>query len=150
MLKEDDTNKALLGYNYMLEKKVFDKPLELGDKFEINNVPFEVVGFITEVGNPTDDSNLYITKEAFELLNPDSTDKYGFVLVSTAQGEDPEELADKIADKLRKRKDQKEGEEDFSVESFSDLLETFATFIDIINGILLLIALIHPKPLKFL
>ena len=141
-LKKDEQNKVLLGYNYQMPEKIFKKPLTLGETIEINGEDFDVVGFIEEVGNPADDSNVYVTEEAFESLYPDNKDKFGYVMASSDKSISPKDLAEKIEEKLRKRRDQKEGEEDFSVESFEDLLETFGTFIDVINGILILISLI--------
>lgn len=141
-LKKGELDKVLLGYNYHLPDKIFKKPLDLGEKVEINGHDFEVTGFIEEVGNPADDSNIYVTEEAFELLYPEKKDKFGYVMASAEKSISPSELADKIEEKFRKHRDQKEGEEDFTVESFEDLLETFGTFIDIINGILILIAFI--------
>jgi len=141
-LKTGELTKVMLGYNYLLPDKIFKKPLSVGEKVEINREEFEVIGFIEEVGNPADDANIYITEEAFEVLYPAKKDKFGYVMASADKSISPKDLAEKIEDKLRKRRDQKEGEEDFSVESFEDLLETFGSFIDIINGILILIAFI--------
>jgi len=141
-LKGGDLNKALLGYNYQFPEKIFKRGLELGDKIEINEVLFEIVGFVEEIGNPGDDSNVYLTEEAFVTLFPTTLDEYGFVMLSSDKSIDPEDLADKIEEKLRKHKGQKEGEEDFTVQSFADLMEMFGTFISVINGILILIALI--------
>jgi putative ABC transport system permease protein len=141
-LKKGELDRVLLGYNYQIPEKMFRKPIEVGEKVEINGMKFEVSGFVSEIGNPADDSNIYITEEAFEQLFPDNKDKFGYVMASADKTISPTDLAEKIEDKLRNRRDQKEGEEDFSVESFEDLLETFGTFIDIINGILILIAFI--------
>ena len=141
-LKKTDLGKVLVGYNYQFPDKVFKKGLDLGDTIEINDVPFEIVGFVSEIGNAQDDSNLYLVEDAFELLYPGIEDKYGFVMLSAEKGVDPEDLAEKVEEKLIKYKGIEEGEENFSVETFGDLLETFGTFIDIINGILILIALV--------
>jgi putative ABC transport system permease protein len=141
-LKKSDLSKVLVGYSYQFEDKVFKRDLELGDTIEVNDVPLEIVGFVSEIGNAQDDSNLYLTLDAFEILYPGIEDKYGFVMLSAEKGVDPEELADKVEEKLIKYKGIEEGEENFQVESFADLLETFGTFINIINGILILIALV--------
>lgn len=141
-LKKGELTKAMFGYNYQFPNKIFKKPLELGDKIEINGVRFEIVAFIEEIGNPQDDSNIYFVEEAYELLYPGKKDIFGYVMVGAEKTEDPEELAEKIEEKLRKRKGEKEGQETFSVASFADLLETFGTFINIINGVLILIALV--------
>ena len=141
-LKKGDMNKVVLGYNYLLEKRIFDKPLKIGDKVELNGEDFEVVGFYSEVGNPADDAQIYVTLEAFEELYPENAGQFSYVMLSAEKGVDTGELADKITDKLRKFKDQEEGEEDFFVQTFEDIIETFGSIITILNGILILIALI--------
>ena len=141
-LKKSDTNKAVLGYNYQFKEKIFKKAVRLGDKIEINGNSFEVVGFYDEVGNPQDDSNIFITNEAFEMSYPDRKDKFGFVILSSQRDARPSELAPKIEEKLRKHKGQNKGKEDFFVQTFEDALATFTTIINIINGMLVLIALV--------
>ena len=141
-LKKGDLNKAVLGYNYQFDDKIFEKGIELGDKISINGIPFEVIGFFGEVGNPQDDSNVFITNKAFEQLYPEKTDEYGFVILSSQNGVNPRDLGEKIKERLRKFKDQDEGKEDFFVQTFEDALATFTTVINVINGVLVLIALI--------
>ena len=141
-LKKGDDDKAVLGYNFQLEDKVFKKPIRLSDKIEINSKKFEVVGFHEEIGNPQDDTNVFVTKEAFESLYPDSKDKFGFIMISAQKGKPPSDLAATIEEKLRKHKNQDEGKEDFFVQTFEDALATFTTVINVINGMLILIALV--------
>jgi putative ABC transport system permease protein len=141
-IKKGDRFKVNLGYNYQIANKVFKNPVRLGDKIELNGEKFEVVGFFEEVGNPQDDSNVYVTLETFDLMYPNKEGKWGYVMIRSEKGEDPAALADKISEKLRKHKGQDEGKEDFFVQSFSDALETFGSVIDVINGVLVLIALI--------
>ncbi|MBI2650830.1 ABC transporter permease [Candidatus Woesearchaeota archaeon] len=141
-LKKEDVDKAVLGYNYQFDDKIFKKAVRLGDKIEINGNHYEVIGFYEEVGNPQDDTNVYITDKSFETLYPDSKDKFGFVMISAQKGVEPSELAERIEEKLRKSKDQEEGKEDFFVQTFEDALATFTTIINVINGMLVLIALV--------
>lgn len=141
-LKNGDAGKAVLGYNYQAKDKFFSNPVKLGDKIEINGNRFEVIGFYEEVGNPQDDTNIYITDKSFELLFPDSKDKFGFVMMSAQKGVIPSELAERVEERLRKFKDQEKGKEKFFVQTFEDALATFTTIINVINGMLILIAFI--------
>ena len=141
-LKKGDINKVVLGYNYMFEKKIFDRALKVGDKVELSGEPFEVVGFYSEIGNPGDDAQIYITLEAFEELYPETTGQFGYVLLSAEKGVNPSELAEKITDKLRKHRGEEEGKETFFVQSFEDIMEIFGSIIQVLNGVLVLIALI--------
>ena len=141
-LKEDEIDKIVLGYNYQIKDKIFKKPIGAGEKIEINGKQFEVVGFFKEIGNPQDDSNIYLIYRGMENLYPDVKDKFGWAMARADKNFNPEELADKIEDKLRKHKGQDKGKEDFYVQTFSDALATFSTIINVLNGILVLIALI--------
>ena len=140
-LKEGDNDKVVLGYNYQLDNRIFKRGLELGDKVEINGERFEIVGFYEEIGNPQDDSQIYFTSEVMKDLY-EKEDKFGFVVLIAGEGEDVQLLSEKIEDKFRKKRGQKEGEEDFYLMTFQDTLEIYGNVIGVINGVLVLIALI--------
>src|SRR3989344_494546 len=141
-LKKGDTDKAVLGYNYQIENKIFARALDVGDKIIINDAPVEIVGFYDEIGNPSDDANIYVTNDMMEQLYPDIKNRFGHAIMRADKGVDANELADRIQEKLRKFKNQEEGKEDFFVQTFSDVLATFGSIILVINGVLVLIALV--------
>ncbi|MFH0869834.1 MAG: ABC transporter permease [archaeon] len=141
-LKKGDIGKTVLGYNYQIDNKIFPRGLKTGDKVSIDGNELEVIGFYSLVGNPSDDANIYITKEQFELFYPEKKDKYSFVMVRSEPDISPKAVADKIKEKLRKHKGQDEGKEDFYVQTFDDAIQMFTNVLDIINAILVLIALI--------
>ncbi len=141
-LKKGDLDKVVLGHNYQIENKLFKKPIQLGEKVEINGRKFEVVGFFEEVGNPQDDSNAYFNYETFEDMFPDDKDEFGWAMIKANRNVDTGALADRIQERLRKHKGQEKGKEDFFVQTFDDALETFNNVINVLNGILVLIALI--------
>lgn len=141
-LKKGDVNKVALGHNYLVENRIFEKPLNVGDKVEINGEKFEVIGFYEEIGNPADDANIYTTFDGYESLFPDRKDKFAVVMMTAAPGVEPGKLSDKIKEKLRKYRGEDKGKETFSIQTFEDALEMFGTVIQILNGILVLIALI--------
>jgi putative ABC transport system permease protein len=141
-LKKSDTNKAVLGYNYLLDNKVFSKGLKTGDKISIDDVQFEIVGFYSAVGNPADDAQIYITSNIFEQLYPAKKEKYSMIMASTEQGIETKAMADKVTEKLRKHKGQEKGKENFYVQTFEDAIATFGTIINIISSVLVLIALV--------
>ncbi len=64
-LERGDTSKVVLGYNYLTEDRIFKRPYKLNDKIEINGEKFKIVGFLEEIGNPQDDSTIYLTEEGF-------------------------------------------------------------------------------------
>lgn len=138
-LKSGDKSKAVIGYNYQFDDKIFSKKLELGDKIFVNRIEFKIIGFYEEIGNSQDDSNMYITLGDAEALF-DTKDEYDFIYLRADKGVSPSELAERLTEKLRKEKGQKEGEETFFIQTFEELLETFGTVLIVINAILVLIA----------
>ncbi|MCM2324912.1 MAG: ABC transporter permease [Candidatus Woesearchaeota archaeon] len=141
-LKQGELGKITVGYNYQFEDKIFSRALKLGDKLMINEIPFEIVGFLTEVGNPEDDANIYMTDQAFESLFPEMKDRFTVVIAKAESTQNPEDLAEKVSEKLRKFNGQEKGKENFEVQTFADAVKTFTTVIGVINGVLILIALI--------
>jgi putative ABC transport system permease protein len=78
----------------------------------------------------------------FEQLYPDKKDKYSMVMASTDPNLKTKDVADKVTEKLRKFKGQEKGKESFFVQTFEDAIATFETIMNIINGVLVLIALV--------
>ncbi|MBW2975857.1 ABC transporter permease [Candidatus Woesearchaeota archaeon] len=138
-IKKGDTNKVALGYNYRVADKIFSKPLKVGDNIFIKGKSFDIVGFYEEIGNPNDDANVYMTNDAMKELF-DVEDEYDYIFIGAEKGVNPTELAERLEEKLRKKKGQKEGEEDFYVQSFEQLMETFGTILLVLNTILVIIA----------
>jgi len=138
-LKTGDKNKVTVGYNYLFADKIFSKPLKLGDNIFIKGKSFDIIGFYEEIGNPGDDSNVYMTNDVMKELF-DIGDEYAMVYIRAEKGVVPTELAERLEEKLRKKKGQKEGEEDFYIQSFEQLMETFGTILLVLNSILVIIA----------
>jgi putative ABC transport system permease protein len=139
-LKKGDVLKATAGYSNSVPNRMFKKAVSIGDKVEINDVEVEVVGFYEEIGSPTDDAQYYISLEGFKEIF--EMEEFEYLYVRASPDQDPSELADRIKEKVRKRRGQKEGQEDFTVQTYEDVMETFTNVINILNGVLVLIALI--------
>ncbi len=139
-LKKGDVLKVAMGYNYLIPNKAFKKAISVGDKIEINDVKVEIVGFYEEIGNPADDVNIYISLEGYKEIF--ETENYFYILLRSSPDQNPTELADRIKEKFRKYRGQKKGEEDFFVQSFEEMMETYGIVINVLVGVLVLIALI--------
>src|SRR3989344_3542142 len=87
-------NDAMFGHNYQLKSKVFDKEIRPGDKVLLNGNKTGVMGFYHPLGNPIDDSNVYMGLEAFEkLFDPSS---FQFILVRSKPGYEPAKVAESM------------------------------------------------------
>jgi putative ABC transport system permease protein len=144
-LKKSDSGKVTLGYNYLLKNKIFPKSYSLNSKINVQGVDLRIVGFYEKVGNPQDDSNIYITNDfADAILGEIGSDvelPYGMI-IARAEKDIVDEVGDRVKEKLRRHRDLDKGKEDFSVQSYADLLESFTVVLNIIIGFILLIAFI--------
>ena len=139
-LQPNEKGVAVLGYNYLLENKIFEKPIELNDYITINNERVRVIGFFEAVGNPTDDSQVYVTNDYFLDLFPEK-DTYAQI-VARVDVSNIDKAIENVERGLRKHRDLEKGKEDFFVQSFEDFIESFAGAINIIIGFIILIAFI--------
>lgn len=140
-LDDNDEGRALLGYNYQIPDKIFPKGYEVGDKIEVQGQKVRIVGFLESVGNPQDDSNIYIIDDFVDDLYPDDEQSYGMIL-ARVDTRDIEAVAERIEKNLRKSRGQEEGKEDFHVQSYESLLESFTSVLNMVVGFIILIALI--------
>jgi putative ABC transport system permease protein len=140
-LKKGDYGKVLLGYNYLLDDLIFSKGYELGDKIEVMGEDMEIVGFLESIGNPQDDSQIYVTNDYLETLFPDEELSYGMI-IARVDINNIDSIVERIEKDLRKYRDQEEGKEDFFVQSFVDLINSYASALNVIVGFIILIALI--------
>jgi putative ABC transport system permease protein len=132
---------AVLGYNYLLPDKIFSKPYELNANVVINGRKVKIVGFYEAVGSAPDDAQIYVTNDFLQELYPNETLPYNWI-VAKVDIANIERVTNDIERNLRKERNQEEGKEDFYVQSFDDMIESYSTALDIVIGFIILIALI--------
>jgi len=140
-LRPGDSGKVVLGYNHLFDDKIFERGIELNDKVEIQGKDFKVVGFFDPVGNPQDDSNIYMVDEDFVDLYGDDVKGFNWI-IAEVDVDELKEVTEKVERAVRKSRDLEEGKEDFFVQSFQDLLEQFNTILLFISVFVIAIALV--------
>ena len=139
-LRDNDKFKALVGYNHAYGD-LWEKPVVIGSKLQIEGVDFKVIGIRKKVGNPFDDNSVIVLKETLaEVLAIE--DEESQIVAKTAAGSDPLKVADEIERKLRKARDEEEGQETFNVQTSEQILQTFSTIFGIVQAVLIGIAAI--------
>ncbi len=138
-LEAGDDRKVVIGYK--IADDFFSKSVDLRNRIFIQGKKFEVIGILERIGNDMDDSIFIITIDAArDLFNePVNLD---YMLVETREGVEPVFVAEQIKKRLRREKNEKEGEESFQVQTSEQLLESVGTILDIVNGVLIAIAAI--------
>lgn len=132
---------VILGYNYMVDDRIFPKAIRLNQNIKLNGEDIKVVGFFEEVGNPQDDAQVYISNDYMTKIYPDENLSYLWI-VAKVDMDNIEDVIEKIEKALRKERDLEEGKEDFFVQSFNDMIEGFSSALNIVIGFIVLIALI--------
>lgn len=140
-LKEGDKDKIDVGYLVAKDKGLFKKAVNVRDTLIIKDREFKVVGIIKSIGNPQDDKQLYIPFDTAKELF-DKGDTIDMIFVQTKEGFKPIDVAENIKDELRRYRNEKEGEETFSVQTFENLLANLGVILTIIRVVLIGIAAI--------
>ncbi|MEK6850464.1 MAG: FtsX-like permease family protein [Nanoarchaeota archaeon] len=139
-LQEGDDGKAVLGYNYKVENKIFPKAYQVGDNIIINGQKTRIIGFLGTIGNPADDSQIYITNDYFKKLYPNET---GYAeVIARVDIKDMNNIINRVEKNLRNSRGLDKGQEDFFVSSFDDLIEQYSSALDIVIGFIVAIALV--------
>jgi len=112
----------------------------LGDKLIVNGQAFDVVGIIDKMGDPDMDNGIVIPMDTYMDLY--DTEEFNYLLVRVVGGEDTEKVADEIKRKLRDTRNVDEGEEDFVVQTVSELMDSVGVILDALSAIVIGIAAI--------
>lgn len=134
LLKLGDNKKILLGNSYTKDTK-FGKGVEVGKKILINDTEFEVVGILNPSGSA-------ILNEVVVMFYNDIKDTMGIgdeidlIGVNVEETEDPQIVAQRIENLLRQDRDEKIGEEDFSVQT---PIETLSAINQILTAIKIIV-----------
>ncbi|HJX50045.1 MAG TPA: ABC transporter permease [Candidatus Nanoarchaeia archaeon] len=140
LLISEDYRKVVLGNNFA-DKTKFNKKISIGKTILIEGEEFEVIGILEASGSIfTNAAVLVFHDEMKEVLEiGDEIDLIGVTIVSP---EIVEETAERIEKAIRKDRGLKEGEEDFSVQTPSQVLGTVTNILTAVNLVVIGIAMI--------
>jgi putative ABC transport system permease protein len=140
MLTINDKNKVMIGNNW-LTNNAFDKPLQVGDKVTINNKSVEVIGILDHTGNPGFDRAFFMNEEPMRKL-VDMPEEYSAITAIADTDQDAVLAADAVTRDLRRHRGLKIREEDFTVQTSTQLLNSIGTILNVIQAVLVGIAAI--------
>ena len=136
-LKEGDKYKAVIGWNYA-NGNIFSRSVKVNDELTIGGKTFTVVGIAERVGSEEDDKQVYIPLETMEEMYGDMG--YATIFVLTKANYPMDIIAENIKRELRDERDLEEGQEDFTVQTAEQLLETYGIVLTLIQVIVIGIA----------
>ena len=122
MIKEKDKDSVVLGYNFGVGDR-FDEEVRLRDTVRIEDKDFEVIGLLEKKGSFIIDNAILLTEETTQDLF-ETNETVSVILVKVAKGADIKRVKERVEDYMLDERDVDEGEEDFSVESPEQSLQT--------------------------
>ncbi|MBU0929624.1 MAG: ABC transporter permease [Nanoarchaeota archaeon] len=139
-LKSGDKGVIIITQN-IANGKFFDKSVKVRDTITIEDKDFKVLGIVGPIGNPIDDSSIWISLDDYnELFN--EKDNIGMIIVQTEQSANVTGVAANIERSMRRDRNLKEGEENFRVSTSEQLAQSFSNVFGIIQTVLIGIAAI--------
>ncbi|MEM4625453.1 MAG: ABC transporter permease [Candidatus Pacearchaeota archaeon] len=140
LLKADDRKKVVLGDSIASNNK-FGKEIRVGSKIKIQDTEFEVVGILKRASSFQINSVILMPeKDMKEIL--DIRDEIDIIIIKIEDKNKAEEIAREITRKIREDRNQKEGEEDFSLRTPLQSIESVNRILNIVNLIVVSIAAI--------
>lgn len=121
----------------LIARDFFAKDLSVKSKVEINGRKFEVAAILESLGNPEDDSNVFMPLATMRELFDDKN-TVSMIQASVRPGLDIDEAARKVENELAKERDR----EEFDVITSAQLIEQLGAVLSIVQGILVSIAAI--------
>ena len=140
LIKQGDRGVVVIGKD-IANSSSLGKPIAVGQKITIQGKDFKVIGVLKPASTFTINSAILIPeKDMKELLN--IGDEFDLIVAQVKDSRQIEEVAGRIESALRRDRDEKVGEEDFSVQTPIQAISSVNTILDIINVIVTGIAAI--------
>ncbi len=139
MLKDGDSNKVVMGHNFIDDNLGLGKPVFPGNTVLIQDKKFQVVGITKKKGSFIFDNVVHMQED--ELKNLFDIDKRVDVIAVKVKNKDLMEQAQKDVERvMRKQRDVKEGEEDFEVQSPQQALADLDSILVGVQAFIVIIA----------
>jgi putative ABC transport system permease protein len=139
LLKKDDTGKIFLGYNYYAEKEKWAGGIIPGKKILINGKIFEVEGVLEKKGSFILDNAIFMNENEMKDLFGFG-DKVDIIIVQPIDKKEIDKTKEDIEKILRKKRNVKLGEEDFSVSTPEANMETVNNILGGVQAFIVLVA----------
>ena len=139
LLRSGDKYKTTIGR--ATADDLFDKQIKVGNSIYINGIEFEVVGIHKKMGGVIGDDIIRIPKDtAREIFN--EPDEVTAIFMKVREGFSVDDVADNAKRRLRRLRDVKEGEEDFTVQTSAQAIAAFEAILGVVQAVLVGLAAI--------
>lgn len=139
-LEPGEIGSVVIGTNIADNARI-GREIEVGRNILLENETFRVRGILESRGNPQSDNAIFVNEQdARNVLNLPS--EYSVIVAQATSNQEVTLARESIEHNLRRHRGVAERQEDFSVQTPEDLLNTFQNILGIVTGVLVGIALI--------
>ena len=117
LLRDGDSKKTVLGSNLGEENAGFGKQIVVGSKVFIQDEAFEVIGFLEKKGSFLIDGIVLVEEDDLRKILDIPDDEMDVIAVQVHPNADIKDVQENIEKLMRKERDVKKGEEDFTVQT---------------------------------
>jgi putative ABC transport system permease protein len=139
LLKDGESGKVFLGYNFYADKVGLGKPVVPGNKVSVQGKDFDVVGILEKKGSFIFDNLVFMNEGDLKNL-VDYGDNLNFIVVLPTDKEDVGRTKEDIEKLLRRLRDVKVGSEDFTVSTPEASLAQVNSILNAIQIFVIIIA----------
>lgn len=132
--RDQDSKVVVVGNTF---GELYDSEIYLGSQLNIEDQKFKIIGVMENIGSPQDDTSIYMPLDQAKQLF-ETGDSISLIQAVVKSGLDVNSVADKTFDKL----ENKRNNDDFEVSTPDQLLEQFGTILNIVNVVVLGVAII--------
>ena len=134
-LRDTDQNNILVGGN--LADDYFDSSVGLRSQIRAGGTDLRVVGIMEMTGDPEFDNAIVMPIDRARDLFEGGEEVTNYIVAFPQQGLEPRDVADNIEEAMRRDRGQAPGDEDFTVSTSDDLLETFSNVIGSVQAVVI-------------
>lgn len=134
-IRQNDRFSGLAGYE-LNQGNVFEREVNLRDQVRVRGEDIRVIGTLEQSGDPEYDRSMVLPIDSVrEIL--DDEDRVDFIIAEVGPGQEPDEVAENIREEIRRERNVQEGNEDFTVSTADDLLDSFLGIISVVQYVVL-------------
>ncbi len=134
-LRSTDQNNILVGGN--LAQDYFENPVSLRSQIRAARTDFRVVGILRITGDPEWDNSIVMRIERAQEIFEDGEDVSSYIVASAQPGLEPQQVANNIEEELRRDRGIAPGDEDFTVSTADDLLDSFLGILGTVQAVVI-------------
>lgn len=139
LISPGEVRVSVIGYRVANDD--FSRQIKIGDEILINNMSMKVIGILKKSGNPMSDNSILISiEDAKEIYEMD--DEITTIFAKSEDKKIPSEVAEEVRNNLAKSRGVKRGEEDFTVKTAEQVINSFGSIFTVIQLFLIGIAAI--------